>query len=336
LVTIKDVAKAAGVTTGTVSKVLNGYTTLTAETIEKVKRTIVELNYQPNMMAQSMRTKKSKTIGIVVPDMRHPFFIELYVELQHILSKRGYACFATSSQTSEEKEIKSLKSLLVRQVDGIIFSSVGWDEKTTSEILEISEKIPLVSLNRIFSKTTIRSVNVDYFAGVVKAMKHLKDLGHTRIAFISGHIGSPAGDDRMRAYLSFYNQNRLERREEWVAAGNMDVKSGYFAMKEIMKAPVLPTAIVAGNDAMAIGASWYLRERKIKIPEDVAMVGFDDVEWAMISDPPLTTLRVPRDTIAQNVAEMLAGENETQNVLIEPELIVRHSTDPTVEVSFNW
>lgn len=336
MITIKDVAQAAGVSPGTVSKVLNGYSNLSKETIAKVNKVIADMNFQPNLTAKSMRTKKTNMIGIVVPDVAHPFFTELYVELQKEFAKYNHGCLVFSSHSQEDKEIETLKAMLLRQVDGILFSSVGWSEVTIQSLISIGKKIPLVSLNRFFPNTAIKSVSIDYFSGVTKAMTHLITKGHRKIAYISGHLGSAAGDDRLSAYRSALQKFGIAYDENLIFSGDMEIRSGYRCAREIVQTFPLPSAIVAGNDAMAIGAMKFLKEKHIRIPNDIAVIGFDDIEWCNIIDPPLTSLCPPKTKIAEIVAQMLLGGTDETNVLLEPRLILRSSTDISAESNVDW
>ncbi|MCQ6562972.1 LacI family DNA-binding transcriptional regulator [Paenibacillus mendelii] len=336
LVTIKDVAKAANVSTSTVSKVINGYSNLSIETVQRVNKTIAELGFEPNITAKSMRTKKTNMIGIVVPDVDHPFFMELFVELQREFSLSGYGCFVFSTRSEEVHEMDVIKSMLLRQVDGILFSSVGWSEQITQTLIKISERIPLVSLNRIFPHSPIKSVNIDYFEGTLRAMNFLIEKGHRRIAYISGHLGNVAGDDRLQAYRAALGRASIPYLEELIFSGEMDIKSGYRCAREMTRLYPLPSAVVAGNDAMAIGAMKYFKEKGIRVPNDIAVIGFDNIEWCNIVDPPLTTLNPDVRIIAKRVAELMLGEADDTLVLLKPELIVRGSTDIDAINVIDW
>jgi len=335
-VTIKDVAKAAKVSPSTVSKVINGYANLSKETVERVNQTIQELGFEPNIMAKSMRTKKTNMIGIVVPDVNHPFFMELFVELQHLFSQAGYGCFVFSTHSEEAGEIEVIKAMLMRQVDGLLFSSVGWSENITQTLITASQRIPLISLNRIFHHSPIKSVNIDYFQGTMKGMNYLIAKGHRRIAFISGHLGNAAGDDRLQAYRAALSQASIPFNEDLLFAGDMDIRSGYRCAREMTRLYPLPSAVLAGNDAMAIGAMKYFREKGIRVPNDIAVIGFDNIEWATIVDPPLTTLDPGSHQIARHVVELMLGGSGESHVLLEPELIIRRSTDIDAESLTEW
>lgn len=329
-ITIKDIARLSGVSTATVSKVINGKAyDISDVTIEKVKKVIEEQNYSPNRIARSMITKKTKTIGLIIPDVRNPFFTDLTRGAEDVANERGYSIFFCNTDDDLTKEIKYLNSLIEKQVDGIALAGAVGRNKELEEKLNI--KTPIVALDRnVYFKGIKGKIEVDNFSGAYDAVTHLIDLEHKRIMFLSGQLNTKPSLDRLEGYKRALKDNGIEYDERLVIVGKYSSEFGY----EIIRNTTMDegvTAIFCANDLIAIGAMNALKEKGLRIPEDISIVGFDDIYFSSLVTPALTTVRQPSYEIGylaiETLIDILEGrENMRDKVEIKLELIVREST----------
>ena len=329
-VTIKDIAKLSGVSTATVSKIINGKDNdISRPTIEKVSKIIKELNYSPNTIARSMITKKTKTVGLVIPDVRNPFFTDLTRGAEDVANERGYSIFFCNTDDDLNKEIKYINNLIEKQVDGIALAGAAFRDKALEEKVNI--KIPIVSLDRnVYFKGIEGKIEVDNFLGAYDAVSYLIKLGHKKIMFLSGQLNVKLSIDRLEGYKKALEDNNIDYNEKLVIVGRYSSDFGYGIMKNTTIDRDV-TAIFCGNDLIAIGAIKALKEKNISIPQDISIVGFDDINIASLVAPSLTTVRQPSYEIGhlamEKLIDILEGkENLSNKVEIKLELIVREST----------
>lgn len=329
-VTIKDIAKLAGVSTTTVSKIINGKDNdISSATIERVSEIIGELHYSPNTIARSMVTKKTKTIGLIIPDVRNPFFTDLTRGAEDVANERGYSIFFCNTDDDLSKEIKYINNLIEKQVDGIALAGAAVRDKALEEKVNI--RIPIVSLDRnVYFKGIEGKIEVDNFSGAYDAVSYLIKLGHEKILFLSGQLNIKLSTDRLEGYKKALTDNHINYDESLVVVGRYSSDFGYEAIKKMTINRGI-TAIFCGNDLIAIGAIKALKERNIRIPGEVSVVGFDDIYISSLVTPTLTTVKQPSYEIGYLAMEKLINildgkENINNKVEIKLELMVREST----------
>jgi DNA-binding LacI/PurR family transcriptional regulator len=340
-ITLSDVAKTAGVTSMTVSRVVNQTGYVSEETREKVLRVVKELNYRRNGLARSLKRQRTDTIGLVLGDIANPFATELARAVRDVAIQRGYNLFICISEHSAKEDVAAFDALADHQVDGIIVATrsnrVG-DEHLT-EMIE--RGISVVCIGRDFHHENADSVTADALRGGSQATQHLIDLGHQKIAFIGATLSNGKNLKRLQGYLKALETTGLAIEERFItgnieaseeAPGYSTEKLGYEAMKRLLVLPNRPTAVFARNDFTAIGAINAIKENGLSIPQDISLVGFDDIPTAIHTSPALTTVRQPTRRQGSLAAEFLLRriENkatiEREEKILECELIVRDST----------
>lgn len=305
--TIKDVAKEAGVSIATVSRIVNDVRgQYNQKTKERVVQTIEKLNYQPNAIARSLRNKKTCTIGFVVPGLQ-PFFAEVLEGVQSVARKKGYSIVLCNTDYDPEQEEAYVVNLLERRVDGVIFTSgVMKDE----HILRLKEEgIPIVLIEKFMQSSDTPAIVIDNLLAAKKAVKHLLSLGYKNV----GYISAPLELVPLRERFEGYKQALLESRVPYDSSvvyiektiKKEDLRSGYNIMKRILHEGNFPRAFFIVSDTLAIGAIKAIKDCGMKVPHNIAIVGFDDIDIASFSDPPLTTMVQPKYQMGVKGMEIL-------------------------------
>ncbi|TCO79362.1 LacI family DNA-binding transcriptional regulator [Marinisporobacter balticus] len=329
-ITIKDVAKKAGVSISTVSRVINSSKPVSSEIRQKVLKIIEDTGYQPNPIARSLVMKKSQLIGVVVPDISNFFIGEILNGIEEIGKMYGYDILLCNTYGQLEQELRYLNLLQAKQVEGIVFMT--W--KLQDQLVEYIEKIdtPVVLINRNTSKLLIPSVSIDNFQAAYEMTKYIFDNGHKKIALIRNSLDQDAfGFDQFRGYQKALEENGLEIDDNLVRYGNFKLENSYEIVKEFIQKDILPTAIFATSDVMAIGAINCLLDNGYEVPGDVSVVGFNDIKLASIYRPNLTTIHQPIYDIGavsiRIIVKMINKEELDSNVVILPhELVERDSS----------
>lgn len=329
-VTIKDIAKSANVSTATVSKVINNKVDDISETtIKKVKKVIKEKNYTPNSLARSMVTKKTRTVGLIIPDVRNPFFTDLVRGAEDIANERGYNLFFCNTDNDLSKEIKYINTLEEKQVDGIALAgSANRDPFIEKDVII---NVPLVSLDRnVYFSYLKGKIEIDNYKGAYEAVKYLIELGHKDILLLSGPLELKPSVERLEGYKGALKDNNIEINEDNIIIGTYDREFGKKVIEDL-KDKIKSTAIFCGNDLIAIGVVKSLLKLGYKIPEDISVVGFDDIYISSFFTPALTTVKQNSYRIGFEAVRLLIDilENKVENnetIIIKPELIVREST----------
>ena len=329
MVTIHDVAMRAGVSATTVSHVVNGTRPVSSPLSERVRDAMRELGYQPNALARSLRRKQSHTIGLIVPDNSNPFFAEMAHSVEYAAYGNGHAVVLCNSDDDPAREALYLDLLLKRQVDGIVLVAAATSNEAMNALIQ--RGLPLVVVDRELPDVTHDCVLTDHYAGGYAATEHLAQLGHTRIACIAGpsEVGSSAG--RVAGYRAALRAAGLNVDASCVVRGDFRDHSGYLAAQKLLKRAIAPTAIFACNDLMAIGAMAAVRDAGLNVPEDVSIVGFDDIHIAGYLNPPLTTIAQPMAELGRVAAELLLQRLQDRTlpprrVLLHNRLVVRRPT----------
>lgn len=330
-VTIRDVAAAAGVSYQTVSRVLNDRPDVADETRQRIKHVMYTLGYQPNAAARSLALKRTRTLGLITSDFSDWFFTQVIVGAEIAARKLNYCLLLSSTERNPDDEPKYLQLFSEREVDGMLFIRAN-AQGDSQQMIALSEQgMPIVTTaDRQNRLDRICVIVVDNIKGGFLATQRLIDVGHRRIGMITGPKTWESSQDRMLGYRRALEQSGIDLDPSLIEYGDWSYESGYRAMQQLLARSSHITALFAQNDRMAIAAMWALREAGRQIPQDIAVVGFDDIPAAAFSTPPLTTVRQPMIQVGQIATELLIQmiENPTQErkeVVLEPELIVRQT-----------
>ncbi|NLG84990.1 MAG: LacI family transcriptional regulator [Firmicutes bacterium] len=330
MTTIRDVAKKAGVSFKTVSRVINGDPYVSAETMAKVKRVIEELGYRPNITARSLATKRTFLIGLVIPEFTSPAYAMMVQGIEDVSAVQEYGvllCRTRHSRKREEALIENLASS--KRVDGILLFSNRIDAEFFTQIKK-KYKLPLVVIDRDVEDEEIPCVFTNNREGTYRTTAHLIKAGRTKIAYITPVIDTTTTLERLEGYEQAMREHGLSYQGRTLVDHTGDREKGFAAMLRLLDREDPPDGVVAFNDLLAIGAMQAIKERGLRIPEDIAVVGFDDIEAASVVEPALTTVRQPLREIGETACKMLlqlinGEEVSTRRVVFEPTLVVRKS-----------
>ncbi len=331
-ITIEDIAREAGVSIATVSRVINKTKPVSAALRERVYEVIERNNFKPNSLAQGLITKKTNTIGIIVPDISNAVFGKLTKGINHIFAKQGYTVILCESQGRLENELKLLDVLEEKQIEGLLFAGVDVNHTLVKTMMEKSYPVVLMTQEASEDEGVLNTVIHNNVEAVYDAVKFLMDNGHTRIAYLGGPQNDySSGKKRLKGYRRALEEVGIPVRESYIGQGEFSFAFGYEGMKRIYEEnSQLPTAVVTGSDVIAVGAIQYLDNMKVRVPEDISVIGFDDSEFATYIRPELSTVRISYYDEGEKAAMMLSRlMNEEKNVpVIEyvPHKIIRRST----------
>lgn len=329
--TISDVAKRAGVSKTTVSRVLNYPELVKEDTLKKVKSAMEDLNFAPNVLAQSMRINKTYTVGVVIPDIKNPFYTKIMYEIELALRKYDYMMMMCPTSGDFEREKGCINRLLQRKTDGILFFTYNNSKEHIDFYTSISKNIPFILMDESLDGIEISQVVVNGYAGVKNAVNHLIAKGHKKIACLSSKY--EAGKKRFYGYTDALLDNKIPLNKDYIVEAGYSTEEGYKSALQLLKLKERPTAIVAVADSMAIGAIKAMADKNIQVPEEIEVIGFDNIEWATIVTPTLSTVNQKLDEIAQSAVDMLVDKishpskvREVSKKFINCELILRQST----------
>jgi DNA-binding LacI/PurR family transcriptional regulator len=327
---IIEVAKRAKVSTATVSRVLNGSADVSEKTSARVRKIVAELNYVPNSNARNLRVGSTRLFGLIVSDIKNPFFPELIDGFEALAATKSIDVIFTHTDYDPKRLLKCVRRMVDRNVDGIAVMTSEVDEEALAQAEHA--RIPLVLLNQMALQDRFSNVLVDYSQGFGEAIEHLLSLGHRDIGFIAGPQSLASARRRKQAFQAALRKCGLRLHAEWTAVGDMRVEGGKRAMEQILAGAAHPTAIVATNDLMAIGAIETAREAGVRIPDDISLVGFDDLPISSMVYPTLSTIHLSRAEIALRAFNALIDAVKSGNKIllpsppVRPRLVVRQST----------
>lgn len=331
MATIKDIAKRVGVSTATVSHVINKTRFVSEGLKQKILQAIQELNYQPNAIARSLVKRKTHTIGIIISDIMNPFYTAIVRGIEDVTYKSGYNVMLCNTDEDPEKERLYVQVLLEKRIDGLAISTAFRDG--IHPLLPQLKMIPLVNIVRKMKGLSADAVMGDNIGGAYKAIEHLIELGHRRIGIISGPSGLSSGAERLKGCKEAFEDHRLTIDHGLIKFGDFKKESGYHLTKEIFLRSDPPTAIFVTNNQMTIGALSALNELKMRIPEDISLISFDDMEWYSFLNPPITTVEHSPYLMGKKAGELLLQRiskkrKKPKKVLFQSNLIIRKSTSP--------
>jgi len=320
--TIKEVALRAGVSPSTVSHVINKTRFVSPEVRERVLSAMGEIGYQPNALARSLRRGETLTLGLLLPDSANPFFAQIAHIIEACAFDRGYSVVLCNTEGDQQKERFYVDLLLKKQVDGTIFMAAG--DQTDSLRLLLAKKLPFVIVDRDFPELLTDAVLVDNLAGGIQATSHLLSLGHRRIGCITGPSTLTPSADRVTGYKTALQQAGIPIDPALILSGDFHPESGYLAARQLLLLENPPTAIFACNDLMALGALRAASELSLSVPSDLSVVGFDDIELARYSNPPLTTIAQPIEELSQRATALLIERMRDRSLPYRKEILYSH------------
>jgi len=329
--TIKDVAHAANVSVATVSHVLNETRYVSPELSERVRAVIRDLRYVRDGSARGLRSRRTQVIGLIVPDNTNAFYSQLAQTIEDEGFAAGYTTILCNSGDQPKRERRYLEAMIEKRVDGLILVSTRHDATGLSSLLAQLD-CPVVVVDRDISLPDVDLVLADNIGGARAATKHLVDQRHRDVAFISGPSELPSSLERLRGWREQLADEGIEARSDFVFAGDFHIESGRRAVAAFLRAHPAPTAIFAANDLMAFGALTEIIARGLRIPDDIALVGFDDTLSAQLTSPPLSSVRQPVREMARLAVSFLLARirkeqlGSAQRVVVPTELVVRGSS----------
>jgi LacI family transcriptional regulator len=329
--TIYDVARLAGVSTATVSRALNGTARIAPATQAAIAAAIDQLGFAPSTIARSLVTKSTQTIAFLLPDITNPFYAALVSGIQDSALARDHTMLLCTTEGDPEREEQYLNLLRAKSVDGALVDGLVLPSDRIARF--VREGFPIVCLDRDIDSRSIPLVQVDNKHGGLLATRHLLDLGHTKIAHVTGAGSLRISEDRRSGFREAFAQFGLRPADDAIVDGNFTAEGGYDAIRRLLEFEVPFTAVFAANDLSAIGVVTALTQSGRRVPEDVSVVGFDDLRLAAYTSPPLTTVQQPAAEIAQRATEILIDlthgkKVRTMRQLLPPTLVVRGSTAP--------
>lgn len=316
----------------TVSRALSRPELVSPATRQKVMATAATYGYTPNAIARSLKNGRTRALGIVVSDIQNPFYSSVVREIERVAAGRSYSCVICNADEDAYGEERSLELLLSLQVAGIIHASTGANLASLQKLQRAG--VPLVDIDRSSGLKDVDTVLVDNAFGAHLATEHLLDLGHRRIAVVTGPQALTTGRERLRGFRNALEERSVPLIPEFVEIANFREAGGYGAVIRLLTLPEPPTALFVANNEMMAGALSALRERSLRVPHDISLISFDDVRWARYVEPPLTVIAQPTEQIGTLAAgllfERLAGRQEAVHYMLKPELVRRASCAPPI------
>ncbi|MEV8332910.1 LacI family DNA-binding transcriptional regulator [Streptomyces niveus] len=325
-VTIKDVAALAGVSVGTTSRVLSGNPSTSPAARERVHAAVAELGYRPDARARSLRSARSQTVGLLISDVRNPFFADVAHGAEQAALRSSYVTLLANANEDPKQQDTYLESFLTQRVDGIIIAPQG---EESAHLRALATTVPLVFVDRTVDGFEVPSVTSDNALGIDQAVAHLADRGHTRIGYIGGPRSISTGRARHDAFVRAVARHRLDTDPGLITSGDFRSASGAVAAERLLSGAQPPTALLAADSPMAVGALGALRRRGLRIGSDVDLVAFDDIEWFSELDPPLTVVSHDAQAMGSTAMRLLLDviEGRTpESVVLPTRLVVRESS----------
>jgi LacI family repressor for deo operon, udp, cdd, tsx, nupC, and nupG len=326
--TIRDVAAKLGMSVATVSRALSRPELLREETRARVLAAVAALGYRPNLLARGLRRGRTHAILAIVPNLS-PFFLEILAGIEEVAREAGFAVLLGNSGGDAKREEACFEQVADVRADGVILLTGSAPPAYARGARPLP---PLVAVLERLAGHAVPLIRTDHRVGALTATRHLIDLGHRRVAHITGSRHIPSTTQRLQGYRQALEGAKLPFALELVPTGNFTMPSGAAAMEALLALAAPPTAVLCGNDEMAFGAVKALHKHGLSVPADVSIVGFDDLNMAAFYNPPLTTVHIPRHDIGRRAAaeliELLAGRSVTQEAVLPTRLMIRESTAP--------
>ncbi|HEX4310001.1 MAG TPA: LacI family DNA-binding transcriptional regulator [Acidobacteriaceae bacterium] len=330
-ISMREIAKLAGVSSATVSRVINGSDLVTTETTQRIQKLIRDLNFVPNRSAVHLKNGKSQIYGIIIPDLNNPFFTETIKIFEELLVENDKELLVANTDFHSTRTQRSVRRMLLRRVDGVALLTSELEAAALESLVQ--NRIPVVTTDHYRTGPGISDIVIDFHSGMSQVVAHLKHLGHNKLGFIGGTPGLVTSRVRRESFLDAVVKQGLTSSDGWIVEGDYRIEGGSAAMARILARPDVPTAVVAANDLTAIGALRTAHQKGLRIPDDISIAGCDDISMSDIVYPPLTTLRISREEYARLLFESLRAGSEDltrpgRNYVLSTSLVVRQSTGP--------
>ena len=325
-ITLKMVAERVGVSVNTASRAINNKSDINEETKKRVLKVAQELGYVQNATAVALRTKKTRTLGVVIADNRNPFYAEVLNGIEEAAREKNYHIILANTQRDYQKEEEAINLLLAKRVDGLLITPVQDRNDDIKKLIEAN--IPFVIVGRDFENIEVDAVYNDEVKGGFFATEYLIKKGHKRIAFINGFLHKSPAQGRLEGYKKALKEHGIPLDDMMVSVGDIDVEDGYERTKQMLEKNLDFTAIFAYNDMMAFGAMQAVKEKGLRIPEDIGLVGYDDISFSSLISPSLSTIRLKKQELGTESVKLLlsrinGSREKMKKIMLNVELIVR-------------
>jgi len=327
-ITLKMVAESAGVSVNTASRAINSKSDINEETKKRVLQVAQELGYVRNATAVALRTRKTGTIGVVIADNRNPFYAELLNGIEVAAREKNYHIILANTQRDYKKEEEAINLLLTKRVDGLLITPVQDKDEDIKNLLDAN--IPFVVVGRDFENIEIDAVFNDEVKGGFLATEYLIKKGHKRIALVDGFIYKSPAKGRLEGYKKALNKYRISLDESLISVGDINIEDGYERTKQMLEKNLDFTAIFTYNDMMAFGSMQAIKEKGLRIPEDIGLVGYDDIQFSSLISPSLTTIRLKKQELGIESVKLLFSRinkehKKTKKIMLDVELQIRET-----------
>lgn len=335
---IREIAKLAGVSSATVSRVLNGSNLVTEETSQRIRKIIDDLHFVPNTSAIHLKNGKSQIFGIIIPDLTNPFFTETIKIFEELLFQNEQELLVANTDFHSTRTQRSVRRMLLRRVDGVALLTSELEAAPLESLVQ--NRIPVVTTDHYRTGPGVSDIVIDFAGGMALVVQHLKSLGHRQVGFIGGTEGLVTSRIRRESFLDAVVKQGMSSRESWIVEGDFKIDGGFAAMQNIIAQAEIPTAVVTANDLTAIGALRAAYHGGLHVPGDLSIVGCDDIELSDIVFPPLTTLRISRREYAELLFTALRAGGEDlgrpgRQYTLSTKLVVRQSTGAAPQAKAN-
>jgi LacI family transcriptional regulator len=325
-ITLKMVAEKAEVSVNTASRAINNKPDINLETKKRVLQIAKELGYVRNDTAVALRTRKTGTIGVVIADNRNPFYAEVLNGMEVAAREKNYHIILANTQRDYRKEEEAINLLLAKRVDGLLITPVQDRDDDIKNLIEAN--IPFVVVGRDFENIEVDAVYNDEVKGGFLAAEYLIKKGHKRIALINGFLYKSPAKGRLEGYKKALNKYRISLDESLISVGDINIEDGYERTKQMLEKNLDFTAIFAYNDMMAFGAMQAIKEKSLRIPEDIGLVGYDDILFSSLISPALTTIRLKKQELGVESVKLLfsrinGSREKTKKIMLDVELVKR-------------
>ena len=327
-ITLKMVAERAGVSVNTASRAINNKSDINEETKKRILKVAQELGYVRNDTAVALRTKKTGTIGVVIADNRNPFYAEVLNGMEEAAREKNYHIILANTQRDYKKEEDAINLLLAKRVDGLLITPVQDRDDDIKNLIDAN--IPFVVVGRDFENIELDAIYNDEVKGGFLATEYLIKKGHKRIALIDGFLYKSPAKGRLEGYKKALNKYRISLDESLISVGDINMEDGYERTKQMLEKNLDFTAIFAYNDMMAFGAMQAIKEKNLRIPEDIGLVGYDDIPFSSLISPALTTIRLRKQDLGMESVKLLLSringkQKKMKKIMLDVELIIRET-----------
>jgi len=327
-ITLRMVAEKAGVSVNTASRAINNKPDINIETKKLVIKIAKELGYIRNAAAVALRTKKTGTIGVVIEDNRNPFYAEVLNGMEVAAREKNYHIILTNTQRDYNKEEEAINLLLAKRVDGLLITPVQGRDDDIKKLIDAN--IPFVVVGRDFENIELDAVYNDEVKGGFLATEYLIKKGHKRIALIDGFLYKSPAKGRLEGYKKALKEYGIPWDDSLISVGDISMEDGYKRTKQMLEKNLDFTAMFAYNDMMAFGAMQAIKEKGLKIPEDIGLVGYDDIPFSSLISPPLTTIRLKKQDLGVESVKLLlsrinANRKKAKKIMLDVELVIRET-----------